>query len=97
MMSEKLPEEMTDREVEELLGRISEGAFEHQTASDFFDTLWALEEEEVEEVIHLTGLTDGRSVQFQPVEGVDVRGNQIHVGGKKLIVTLQPVSEAVHG
>jgi hypothetical protein len=55
-----------------------------------------LEEEEIEEVIHLTGLTDGRSVQFQPVEGVNVRGNQVHIGGKKIVITLQSVSGAVY-
>jgi hypothetical protein len=90
-MEPKSFEEMSEQEFEELLDKISEGEFDKLTLPSFMDTLWALETARAQEVIEVAVTVEGDALRLSGPEGVIMRGNEIIVNGKRIVVKLAEV------
>jgi hypothetical protein len=87
-MRKKL-EEMTEEEFEAVLDNLARPDYGEFTDEEFFGALAAMEASEPTERIELIGTVTADGVIFEPTDGVRVRGNEIWVGDKCLIVTLR--------
>jgi hypothetical protein len=88
-----LIDEMSEQEFDALLDKIADGAFDKLTPSAFLDAVWALKARQAEEVIEAMVEVVGDELQFEPCPALPVRGNEIFLAGKRVIVKLKrPVS-----
>jgi len=84
-MEDRPIENMSETEFEAFLDRIATGEFEDLTLPSFLDTLWALQAARAEEVIEMTVTMEGEQVSLDGPQGVIVHGNELVVGGKRLV------------
>jgi hypothetical protein len=80
---------MTKEEFEVLVGKIVEGEFDKLTPPAFMEALWALKAKQAEEVIEVTAEVVGDELRFEPTAALPVRGNEILLGGKRVVVKLK--------
>ncbi len=90
-MGPKSFDEMAEPEFEELLDKIGEGTFDDLTLPSFMDTLWALESARAQEVIEVMATVEADGLHLSGPEGVIMRGNEIIVNGKRIVVKLAVV------
>jgi len=64
--------------------------FGELTLNEFFTALAAIDEEEAREVIELTGLVKDSQFVFQEPALLRVKGNEIQLGDKRIIIKLLP-------
>ncbi|MCI0488624.1 MAG: hypothetical protein L0229_18710 [Blastocatellia bacterium] len=92
-MESKPIEEMSEQEFDTLLDKIADAEFDKLTPSAFLDAVWALKARQAEEVIEVTVEVVGDELHFEPGSALPVRGNEIFLAGKRVIVKLKrPVS-----
>ena len=88
-MKPKPIDEMTEREFDTLLDKVAEGEFDKLTPSTFMEALWALKARQAEEVIEVTAKIVDRELRFEPCPALPVYGNEILLGGKRVVVRLK--------
>jgi hypothetical protein len=85
----KLIGEMTEEEFDVLLDKLAEGEFGALTPSAFMEALWTLTAQQAEEVIEVAAEVLGDELRFEPTAALPVRGNEILIGDKRLVVRLK--------
>jgi hypothetical protein len=90
-------EEMSEQEFEALLDKVAEGEFDKLTPSAFLDAVWALKARQAEEVIEVTAEVVGEELRFEPCPSLPVRGNEIFLEGKRVVVKLKRPMPTVLG
>jgi hypothetical protein len=58
------------------------------TGSHFFEILAEIEQRRVQETIEVTMRVIGGQVEFQPCNRIDVRGNELWVDDKRIVVKM---------
>ena len=89
-MDEKTFEELTSEESDKLIETMLSEDFGELTLNEFFTALAAIDEEEPREVIELTGSVKDSQFVFQEPAPLRVKGNEIQLGDKRIIIKLLP-------
>jgi len=80
---------MGEQEFNGLLDNVAEAEFDKLTPSAFMEALWALKAQQADEVIEVTAEVVGDELCFEPTAALPVRGNEILLGGKRVVVRLK--------
>ncbi|MBM3234807.1 hypothetical protein FJZ31_00770 [Candidatus Poribacteria bacterium] len=89
-MDEKTFEELTPEESDKLIEAMLSEDFGELTLNEFFTALAAIDEEEQREVIELTGSVKDSQFVFKEPAPLRVKGNEILLGDKRIIIKLLP-------
>jgi len=87
-MSDKTFSDLTKKEFEGLLNSMMEEHFHDLSPSDFFTALSAIDEDSPQEVIELTASLKDGQLMFKEPASLFVKGNEIHLGDKRLVIKL---------
>ena len=82
-------DEMSEQEFDALPDNLAEAEFDKLTPSAFMEALWALKAKQAEEVIEVTAEVRGDELCFEPTAALPVRGNEILLAGKRVVVRLK--------
>jgi hypothetical protein len=80
---------MSEQEFDVLLDKIADGEFDKLTPSTFLDAVWTLKERQAEDVIEVTAEVVGDTLRFEPCSSLFVRGNEIFLEDKRVVVKLK--------
>ena len=87
-MSEKRLGELTEQELTDMMDFVFSEEFDRMPASEFFETLHAMDEADAPEHVIVKGHVEGDKFIPHAVEGATLEGNCIHVN-KKAIIEIQ--------
>ncbi|MBM3237711.1 hypothetical protein FJZ31_15590 [Candidatus Poribacteria bacterium] len=89
-MSDKTFADLTKEEFEGLLKNMMKEHFHDLSPSEFFTALDAISEEQPQEIIELTVFLKNGELIFKEPAPLFVKGNEIHLGDKRLVINLAP-------
>lgn len=97
-MKQKILDTLEPEEFDALIeGYIERSEPDMLSFEAFEEAAWRLAEEAVAETIELTGVVEGGAIVFDPLKTAPVlaSGNEVVIGGLRLIVKLRPVPPVV--
>ena len=87
-MIDKKIEDLTEPEFRGMLSYMASDEFDRLTLSEFFDVLAEMEETEQSDIMELTGHLEGGQLVLEEPAPVPVSGNEIQVGGRRIVIKL---------